>query len=123
MYGTFEELEAWKVGRTLKKEISILTKSFPESEKYRLIDQIIRSSRSITANIAEGHGRFHYMDNAKFCRNSRGSLQETKDHLITAFDEGYINQQTLDEFNRKIDHCQRLLNGYITFLLKKKNEN
>jgi four helix bundle protein len=71
-----------------------LVKTFPEYEKYKLTDQLIRSSRSITANIAEGHGRFHYSDNSKFCRNARGSLLETKDHLITAFDEGYIKTET-----------------------------
>jgi four helix bundle protein len=43
-----------------------LTKRFPNEEKYRLADQIIRSSRSIGNNIAEGHGRFHYQDNIRF---------------------------------------------------------
>lgn len=123
MYGTFEDLEIWKAGRELRKDISQLVRSFPAHEKYNLVDQLIRSSRSVTANIAEGHGRYHYIDNSKFCRNSRGSLLEIKDHLITAFDEGYIKEMVLDEFDVKIKHCLKLLNGYIAYLLKKKSEH
>ncbi len=57
---SFTELEVWKKARILKNEIKILVNNFPTEEKYKLNDQIIRSSRSITANIAEDHGRFTY---------------------------------------------------------------
>ena len=83
----FEELDVWKECRKLRKEISKLVKLFPIEEKFKLVDQIVRSSRSTTANIAEGHGRFHYQENIQFCRQARGSLNETLDHLICAFDE------------------------------------
>jgi four helix bundle protein len=62
----FMDLEVWKKSRLLRNDISVLTKSFPSEEKYRLNDQIIRSSRSVGNNIAEGHGRYHYADAAKF---------------------------------------------------------
>lgn len=88
---SFESLEVWKKCRQFRIEISELLKVFPDEEKYRLIDQLKRSTRSITANIAEGHGRFHYLDNLKFCRNARGSLNEVLDHLICACDERIIN--------------------------------
>ena len=58
MANNFESLEVWKECRIFRKQISNTVKTFPVVEKYRLTDQIIRSSRSITANIAEGHGRF-----------------------------------------------------------------
>jgi four helix bundle protein len=87
----FEDLEVWKKCRQLRIEIVELLKTFPGEEKYRLIDQLKRCSRSITANIAEGHGRFHYQDNLKFCRNAWGSLNEVLDHLICACDEMIIN--------------------------------
>ena len=51
---TFETLDVWKKGRELRNKISKLTKSFPSEEKYRLKNQRIRASRSVTANIAEG---------------------------------------------------------------------
>ena len=115
---SFTELELWKKARILKNEILQLTKTFPSEEKYRLTDQIIRSSRSINSNISEGHGRFTYKDQLHFCIQARGSLSETYNHLIDAFDCTYINQEQLGYFKNKIDEIERLLNGYIAFLRK-----
>lgn len=81
MYQSFEELEVWKKARELKKEISQLVKSFPAEEKYRLTDQLIRSSRSVNTQIAEGHGRRTWPDRLRFSVISRGSLSETLSHL------------------------------------------
>jgi four helix bundle protein len=69
-----EDLEAWKECREIRKPIFILVRKLPADEKYRLSDQLTRASRSTTANIAEGHGRFHYQENTQFCRHSRGSI-------------------------------------------------
>ena len=70
----FQELNAYKESRAFRMKISKMVKEhLPKSERYALTDQILRSSRSITANIAEGYGRYYYLDNAKFCRYSRGS--------------------------------------------------
>ncbi len=116
---SFEDLETWKKCRQLGQDISKLIKRFPIEEKWRLTDQLIRSSRSVTANIAEGHGRFHYQDNLKFCRNARGSLNETLDHLICANDEEIISTNEFNDLRQKYNECHRLLNGYITFLTNK----
>lgn len=119
----FYDLEVWKEARKLRNDIFKLTKKFPESEKYKLTDQIIRSSRSVTQNIAEGHGRFHYQENIQFCRTSRGSLSETLDHLICAKDCGYINSDSLKTYKSRYDLCLKLLNGYIAFLKSKKDDD
>ena len=66
-YQSFTDLDAWKKARELKNEIFVLVKSFPSEEKFRLTDQIIRSSRSITATISEGHGRYTFKDQLHFC--------------------------------------------------------
>ena len=87
---SFEDLKLYKACRTFRQEISKLVKSFPNEEKYRLTDQLLRCSRSITANIAEGHGRYHYQENIQFCRQARGSLSETLEHLICTLYEKYI---------------------------------
>jgi len=79
--GGFTDLEVWKKSRLLRNNITELVKSLPPDEKYRLTDQIIRSSRSIGNNIAEGQGRFHYIDASRFLINARGSAAETIDHL------------------------------------------
>jgi len=116
MIRNFTELEVWKKARQLRKSISQLAKSFPTEEKYRLVDQIIRSSRSIGNNIAEGHGRFHYADSQKFYIDARGSASETIDHLIIALDEDYVNEETFKQFEGLCEECLRLINGYINYL-------
>ena len=123
MASGFESLEVWKECRILRKQISVLVKTFPTEEKYRLVDQLIRASRSSTANIAEGHGRYNYQDNTKFCRNSRGSVSEVLDHCICALDEGYITEEQLSEFRLQVEKCLRLINGYIAYLQKSKNDS
>ena len=115
---SFTELEVWKKARTLKNEIFELTKSFPSEEKFRLSDQVIRSSRGINATISEGHGRFTYKDQLHFCVIARGSLSETYNHLIDALDATYISNDQLNYYKLKIDEVERLLNGYIAYLRK-----
>lgn len=117
---SFTELEVWKEAKKIRNFISALTKRFPGEKKYRLTDQIIRSSRSIGNNIAEGHGRIHYQDNIRFCIMARGSLSETLDHLLIAVDENIVNKPDFDSFKLEYDSCLRLLNGYIQYLKKKK---
>src|SRR4051794_26184605 len=87
---TFEVLECWRQCRTLRLFVAKeVVPGLPRNEKYRLADQILRAGRSTTSNIAEGYGRFHFLDNAKFCSNARGSCWEVLDHMITAQDEGF----------------------------------
>jgi four helix bundle protein len=119
MIKNFTDLEIYKECRQLRINISILVKiKFPIDEKYKLSDQILRSSRSVNANIAEGFGRYYFKENIQFCRISRGSLNENIEHLITAFDEKFLNEEELMNFKSKIDLCGKLLNGYINHLKK-----
>jgi len=119
---SFTDLETWKQARKIRNIISGLVKGFPVEEKYRLTDQVVRSSRSIGNNLAEGHGRFHYQDNIRFCIMARGSLTETLDHLIIALDEQIITNEMLLTFQAEYDSCLRLINGYIQYLKSKKVE-
>ena len=119
---SFTELEVWKQARKIRMDISRLVKSFPPQERLRLADQLIRSSRSIGNNIAEGHGRFHYQDETRFCVLARGSLSETLDHMIVAFDENIISKETFELFKLEYDMCLKMLNGYINYLKGKKSE-
>lgn len=120
-YQGFEELEVWKKARELKIEIAALAKTFPSDERFRLTDQMVRSSRAIPCQIAEGHGRKTFPDKLRFCVMARGSLSELLNHAIDAFDEKYIDLDKLEHFRNKIADVERLLNGYISFLEKKIN--
>lgn len=116
----FEDLVLWKKAREFKNNIRQLVKKFPQEEKFKLTDQILRSSRSINALIAEGHGRFTYPDQIHYCIQARGSLTETINHLTDAFDEGYISEEILVVFKQNGKEIERLLNGYLIFLRNKK---
>jgi four helix bundle protein len=119
---SFEELEVWKLARQLRINISVLVKNFPSEEKYRLVDQMIRASRSVTANIAEGFGRFHFQENIQFSRQSRGSLIELLDHLYCALDEKLIDIKQFDSLKNEIQQVLKLLNGYILYLKNAKSQ-
>ncbi|MFC1812455.1 four helix bundle protein [Thermodesulfobacteriota bacterium] len=121
---TFEDLKCWQACRNLRifiaKEILPL---LPKDEKYRLGDQILRASRSTTANLSEGYGRYHYMDNANFCSNARGSCWEVLDHLITATDENMISSEMIDKGRKLVNNAVKLINGYMNYLKRAgKNE-
>ena len=83
---------------------------------------MVDAARSISANIAEGHGRFTYKDQIHFCIQARGSLSETLNHLIDAYDCQYITKEQLTNYKTQVDTVGKLLNGYITYLRKKRDD-
>ncbi len=92
----------------------------PPEEKWNLGQQLRRSSLSVSANIAEGYGRFYYQDNVRFCYNARGSLEETLSHLVFAFEAGFIPKTLYKELEPEGEEIDKMLNGYIGYLKKSK---
>lgn len=116
-YGDFTELDVWKLAHELRLKIYVLIKYLPRDEQYNIASQIKRSSASICSNIAEGHGRFHFQENIQFCRQARGSLEETRDHLIFIKDSQMIKKVSSIEY--LVNVCEQIklkLNGYIGYL-------
>jgi four helix bundle protein len=123
MKSDFRDLDVWKKGKELRIFVFGLVKKFPDEERYRLSDQMIRASRSITANIAEGYGRYHFQDNIRFCRQSRGSIYELLDHTEVALECGYINNDEYLKLNGDLEELLALLNGYVKYLSGKKTSS
>ena len=121
MKNRFENLDVWKQCRSIRKNVWKLCKTFPSDEKYMLRNQMIRASRSTTANIAEGYGRYHYQENIQFCRQGRGSLYELIDHVLVAQECNYINENQAKKLLEELETAIRLMNGYIKYLRSKKN--
>lgn len=94
---SFQDLEAWQVCREVRRRMSGLAKQLPPKERFRLADQLVRASRSATANLAEGYRRYQYPDMVRFARQTRGSLYEVLDHLTVALDEEYIAKGVCEE--------------------------
>lgn len=82
-----------------------------------------RASTSLTNNIAEGHGRYHYQENIQFCRQSRGSLSELIDDLNVCLDEQYFSEDYLISLKEEAYKINKVLNGYIAYLKRKKIED
>jgi four helix bundle protein len=117
---SFEDLECWKAATQVRRYVIGLVKKFPDKEKFALSDDMTRAARSATHNIAEGFGRYHYQENVQFCRQTRGSLDELLDQLITALDEKYITEDEYKSGKELVEKSLALLNGYINYLLRAK---
>jgi four helix bundle protein len=110
---SFEDLDVWKVGREIRRDLYGLADQFPKHEQYGLGQQVRTAAVSLTANIAEGYGRFHFKENIQFCRIARGSAYELLDHLITCTDQRYLNESQYEGLKGKLLRFIQLINGYI----------
>ena len=119
---SLEDLEVYKMAVEIRKGISKFSKELPIEEKYKLKDQIIRASRSVTANIAEGYGRYHFQEQIQYCRQARGSLFELKDHLSVALEEDYLVEEVYQLKISKIENAIKKMNGYIKYLQNQKGK-
>ena len=118
---TFEELDCWKHCRALRVFVAReIVPALPKHEQYRLADQVLRAARSTTANIAEGYGRFHHLDNAKFCSNARGSCWEVLDHLIVSADENLLSGELVEQGRQLVSTAVMVINGYMRYLKRAK---
>ncbi len=114
----FKDLEVWKAARDLRHELYKLAEGLPDFERFGLAGQIRRAATSVTANIAEGFGRFGYQENAQMCRQARGSVYELRDHLTTCVDEGYLPVEEGKRLDALSQSVTRLLNGYLRSTLE-----
>jgi four helix bundle protein len=87
------------------------------------VGQMRRAATSLTNNISEGHGRYHYQENIQFCRQSRGSLSELVDDLNICIDEKYFPSDFLDKLKSEGAIVHKLLNGYISYLRRRKEKD
>jgi four helix bundle protein len=115
-YQTFEDLEVYQVAREFQKMMYGVAGRLPEEEKFALARQIRRAAVSLTNNIAEGHGRFHFLEQIKFMLQARGSLQELLDDVNVCTDENYLPQDEIQKLKSEGWRVHKLINGYIRFL-------
>jgi four helix bundle protein len=115
---TFTDLIAWQKGHELVLTVYLLTKKFPDTEKFGLLVQMRRSASSITANLAEGFGRRGLADKTRFYDIAIGSLYELQDQLLIAKDLNYFSlKEYTTQYNLSED-VQRLINALIRSINK-----
>ena len=118
-YNSFEDMSVWQKASELDVRIFNLTESLPRKEHYGLTSQIRRSALSVSGNIAEGFGRKHTRDKLNFYYHSRGSLAETKSHLIYGRKVGYFDKKEFEDLLNFSDEIWKELNSLINSLTKK----
>lgn len=120
---TFEDLEVYQVAREFRKAMYLAAKRLPEFEKFALSNQVRRAAVSLTSNIAEGHGRYHYLDQIRFNLQARGSLEELIDDLNTCDDEQYLTSEEIEGLKQQGWRVRQLIDGYIRYLRQQANSS
>jgi four helix bundle protein len=115
-FQTFEDLQVYKAAREFRKAMYAVNRRLPDFEKYELGSQIRRASVSLTNNVAEGHGRFHYPDQIRFFLHSRGSVEELVDDLNICLDENYLSSDEVAKLKEQACGVLILINGYLRYL-------
>src|SRR6266436_3708155 len=110
-FKTFEDLECYKVAREFRKKMYAVNRRLPGFEKFELGSQIRRAAVSLTNNISEGHGRFHFLDQIKFMLQARGSLEELLDDLNVCTDENYFSEDRIQKLKSEGWRVHKLING------------
>jgi four helix bundle protein len=119
-FKTFEDLETYQAAREFRKAMYEVNRKLPSEERFELASQIRRAAVSLTNNIAEGHGRYHYLEQIKFTLQARGSLEELIDDLNVCSDEKYLPLVEVDKLKQQGWRVYQLINGYIRYLRGRK---
>jgi four helix bundle protein len=114
----WKDLIVWQKSHVLVLEIYKLTSNFPEKERYGLIQQIRRSSTSVAANIVEGKSKNTDKEFSAFLYNSRGSLEETRYHLLLSKDLGYVDEKQFESLENLATEVSFLLNKLIATITR-----
>jgi four helix bundle protein len=115
-----DDFELYRRARAFRKEVYAIIKQLPREEKFCLDNQMRRAALSITNNIAEGHGRWYYQENMRFCRMARGSVEEVIDDLNACIDEHYLDEACLENLKTNAKELVARINSYIAYLRKSK---
>src|SRR5207247_8062266 len=113
-----DDFELYGVARQFRKRTYGLIRQLPPEERFALAVQMRRAAVSVTNNIAEGHGRWHYQENIHYCRIARGSIDEVLDDLNVCLDEGYGDLQQVEQRKQEGYELIKRVNGYIAYLRK-----
>ena len=118
---TFEDLEVYQRAREFRRATYRVARELPDFEKFGLASQMRRAAVSLTNNIAEGHGRFHFPDQIKFTLQARGSLEELIDDLNVCEDEQYLAADEISPLKEQGWRVRQLIDGYIRYLRRQGN--
>jgi len=115
---SLEKLEIYEIANKIGDDVWKIVSNWNYFEKDTIGKQFTRSSDSISANIAEGYGRYSFKENIQFCYYSRGSLMESKNWLIKAIERDLVSKEKGNQLNEDLNNLLKKLNGYISYIKK-----
>jgi len=116
-----KDLKVYKEALKISDKGWGIYKSFNWQTKKIIGDQFIRAIDSIGANIAEGYGRYHYLDRIKFYYNARGSLLEVFHWIALLKKRDLANKTACKNIVEKLNSLNYSLNVYIKSVYRAKN--
>jgi four helix bundle protein len=116
-----EDLEVYQLAESFSDEIWFIVNEWDYFAKDTVGKQVVRSADSISANIAEGYGRYHYKENRNFCYFSRGSIIETKGWLKKSKTRNLLSEEQFNLLYEKLQVIHIKLNAYLKFIGKSAN--
>jgi four helix bundle protein len=117
-----DDFGLYQHSREFRNRVYSLIKQLPPIEKYCLDQQMRRAAVSVTNNIAEGQGRWHYQDNMRFCMIARGSINELIDDFNVCLDEKYGDEQFVSELKSEAYRLIARVNSYVAYLRRSKEQ-
>jgi len=111
----FEDIEAWKKGRDLAKDVYAVTRKGEFARDRGLRDQIRRAAVSVISNIAEGFSRQTDKEFVQFLHIAKGSTSEVQSQLYVALDLDYISKEEFESLYDEADQVARLISGFIKY--------
>lgn len=114
----YKELIIWQKGIEIVKKIYLLTKQFPQEEKFGIVSQMTRAAVSIPANIAEGSSRASDKDYARFLQLSLGSAFEEQTYLTIAKEMNWTKPENISELESLLEEEIKMIHRFINTLNK-----
>jgi four helix bundle protein len=117
----FEKLWVWQKTHELMQEIHSFCRKLPREEKFKLRDQIERSSSSVCDNIAEGYTKYYYNDKIKGFNIARKEAGETQNHVRKLSGKNYLDAKQSQNWVERYEEVIRGINGYMRYIREKKS--
>ena len=114
-----DDLEIYNISMEIGQVTFNLVKDWITIHKNTIGYQVIRSADSISANISEGYGRFHYKEQRHFCYIARGSLYETNTWLVKASMRIESDRKRIEELQKLLHVLLKKINSYIKYIEQK----
>ena len=117
-----ENLKIYKMAEDLEIDVNKITKDFPSDEKFRSVDQLRRSSASVTNNIAEGYNRYSYQEKIHYLIVAKSEAEETKRNILKSAKKEFLDEDLAEKIAQRYTELIKGISGYVRFLKEQKDK-